>query len=286
MLLLVLYLFCILCFIPGIVFSAPIDLQLGARPQALGGAFVALSDDSDAIWWNPAGLSLQKTAEISFMHQLMAEFNFVYIDSLGFTKPIGRGGIGLGWFRVGAQLKEGIENKASSMSENIFTLGYGISLVENVRMGIIFKRLTLDSVIGSGAGFGFDIGGLWKIKNIFSIALVFRNVATDVKNESFPSTMRIGFAWRIFKDRLRLAFDVDTKDDINSKKGVSYRWHTGLECEIKRVFLIRLGADVGNFAIGFGLNFPRWRADYAFLSRSSLSSLHRIALSLKFGDTK
>jgi len=31
------------------------DLQLGARPQAMGGAYTALSGDANSVYWNPAG---------------------------------------------------------------------------------------------------------------------------------------------------------------------------------------------------------------------------------------
>src|SRR5262249_27144760 len=36
---------------------AQIFEQVGVRAQGLGGAFVAVSDDATATWWNPAGLA-------------------------------------------------------------------------------------------------------------------------------------------------------------------------------------------------------------------------------------
>lgn len=36
----------------------------GAKATSLGGAFTAVSDDATAIYWNPAGLSLQKTNDL------------------------------------------------------------------------------------------------------------------------------------------------------------------------------------------------------------------------------
>ena len=36
---------------------AQTDLVLGARPQGLGGAYVALADDANGVYWNPAGLT-------------------------------------------------------------------------------------------------------------------------------------------------------------------------------------------------------------------------------------
>ena len=37
---------------------------VGARPIGLGGAFVGISDDADAVFWNPAGISLVQRQEL------------------------------------------------------------------------------------------------------------------------------------------------------------------------------------------------------------------------------
>src|SRR5436305_1233799 len=37
--------------------SAQIFESVGIRAQGMGGAFVAVADDSTATWWNPAGLA-------------------------------------------------------------------------------------------------------------------------------------------------------------------------------------------------------------------------------------
>jgi len=49
-------------------FGAFPDIGLGARPMGMGGAFVALADDANGLFWNPAGLSQIKRAEFSSMY--------------------------------------------------------------------------------------------------------------------------------------------------------------------------------------------------------------------------
>src|ERR1043166_3350945 len=44
------------------------DIVTGARPQGMGGAFVAVADDANALYWNPAGLTQLDSAEATFMH--------------------------------------------------------------------------------------------------------------------------------------------------------------------------------------------------------------------------
>ena len=34
--------------------------SLGHVPQAMGGAFAAVANDSNAVYWNPAGMALAK----------------------------------------------------------------------------------------------------------------------------------------------------------------------------------------------------------------------------------
>ena len=59
---------------------------IGARPSGMGEAFVSISDDVTAPFWNPAGLASLKKSEFGAMHsevlQQIASQGF-----LGFCKP-------------------------------------------------------------------------------------------------------------------------------------------------------------------------------------------------------
>ena len=46
-----------LAMIPAVQASAQVFEAVGSRALGMGGAFVALADDSSATWWNPAGLA-------------------------------------------------------------------------------------------------------------------------------------------------------------------------------------------------------------------------------------
>ena len=41
----------------------------GARPNGMGEAFVAVSDDATAQWWNVGGLAFAKQRSLAFMHR-------------------------------------------------------------------------------------------------------------------------------------------------------------------------------------------------------------------------
>ena len=98
------------------------DLQLGARPQGMGGAFSAIADDANAIYWNPAGLGQILKGEFTFMHWTFTEIPNVSVDYFSFAYPFFRGAVGFSWIRQGARLEEGVNSDVNLMSEDSFRL--------------------------------------------------------------------------------------------------------------------------------------------------------------------
>ncbi len=285
-----------LLFIGGnrLLWSAPIDLQIGARPAGMGGAFVAVADDVNAVYWNPAGLGQPNKAQISFTHTNPFGLTDVNLDWMAFSQPIGkRGGMGVGWLHKGATLEE--ENNqitTSRMTENTYILSVTIPISWSTLTGINFKRITLESLEETpGGGFGFDVGTLYIIDNLslefmdsFSVGVLFRNLTTTVKDESFPSTIRIGTAAKLFSEKWLIAGDLTTKEDVNKEKGTSYQSHIGCEYKITPNIFLRTGVDNGAFCGGAGLKFSNWQVDYAFVGDQEyeLGSSYRISASLYF----
>ena len=54
-------------FPPANHFDYPVPIGMGARPEGMGEAFTALSDELSAIWWNPGGLVQMDKNEIQWM---------------------------------------------------------------------------------------------------------------------------------------------------------------------------------------------------------------------------
>jgi len=48
---------CVVSLLAAAPASAQIYESVGIRAQGMAGAFVAVADDADATWWNPAGLA-------------------------------------------------------------------------------------------------------------------------------------------------------------------------------------------------------------------------------------
>src|SRR5260221_3260862 len=77
-----------------------LKIAVGARPAAMGEAYLALSDDSSGYYWNPAGAAQITMPEVSLMH--LAYFGDVNYETVGFAMPWAGQGIGLGitWLNV------------------------------------------------------------------------------------------------------------------------------------------------------------------------------------------
>lgn len=290
----VLVLFIILGY-AGKSFSLPIDLQLGARPQGMGGAFVAMVDDVNAVYWNPAGLTQLRTFEAAFMH--VAPFNIgeASIDFSSFAMPTSKNGaFGVSWIYQGAELEEGrgTTYKKSDMSENTFVFSLARKISSEMAAGVNIKSLRIDSEIGSGGGLGYDLGLLYTTENLMlasiplntlSFGIMWRNVFTDLKDESVPTTLRMGLATKIYNGRVILSADLEKKKEVNKEEN-SYQLHFGSEVAMTRNALFRLGNDDGDWTYGAGFLLYNWELDYAFyrIKEYDLDYSHRISATLKF----
>lgn len=76
-------------------------IGVGARPLAMGGAYVAMSNDASAFYWNPAGMTNTDRVSIHFDHVPMfggiAQYNAANV-TFGFYNQIA---VGLSWIRLG-----------------------------------------------------------------------------------------------------------------------------------------------------------------------------------------
>ena len=83
--------------------GAFLDLGIGARGMALGGAYVAVANDGSAFYWNPAGAATLVRAEVSGMYASLFK-SLVTHFHVGFTRPLyGAGAISVDWVRLSVQ---------------------------------------------------------------------------------------------------------------------------------------------------------------------------------------
>ncbi|MCX6375733.1 MAG: hypothetical protein NTU88_06830, partial [Armatimonadetes bacterium] len=76
---------------------------VGARPLAMGGAFVGLADDANATYWNPAGLARFDSPKVTAMYTATNRDEINYLGYVAYGGRLTRGSGGYGFSYVSSQ---------------------------------------------------------------------------------------------------------------------------------------------------------------------------------------
>ncbi|MFZ0391176.1 MAG: hypothetical protein WAN36_12025 [Calditrichia bacterium] len=78
-----------------------LELGVGARAMAMGGAYVAVADDGFAFYWNPAGASIPERMTLSGMYASLFK-SLEQHHHIGVVRPLyGGAAFSLNWIRLG-----------------------------------------------------------------------------------------------------------------------------------------------------------------------------------------
>ena len=253
----------------------PSAAAYGARPLGMGGAFVALADDPNAIFINPAGLSSLKDWSITSMStKFLQKIDYTMV---GGTYKIGPGTLGLGY--IGTTTTAGLQYDSDgnllpgnpiSFSSTLALVSYGFSLNDvmgggedlgNISVGgtvkLISKGFTgITGVDGANAsGLDFDLGVTLRPANApYSFGAALKNVAgsgsitwdSGVK-ENLDQSGKLGASVLIFgKDGLYQTIPGDLKAALDAEfftGGKPMTIHVGAEYTPISFISIRAGLD-------------------------------------------
>lgn len=291
--------------IPG----AFVDVGFGARPVALGSAYVGLADDVHSVVWNPAGLATLSNYQIAFS----------YIDQLGLvdyqhaaaSAPFGFGALGLAVIANGDDaMRELSVHAAYARSISDFHVGLALKY-RNASFGnntmseddfVVFEPDEIadglaSQVSGSASGFGLDLGVLYQPTPKVSFGLMLRDLVAPVSwdsqtgtadrpargsyNESIPFEAALGTVYRVSPNFMVTAdYNPALSDEVSNKVRV------GLETKLLNVLSLRGGMQQfvndlrdEKYALGFGLDVPvmgsaHVMASYTYLFESLDNSQH------------
>ncbi|MFC1562776.1 PorV/PorQ family protein [candidate division KSB1 bacterium] len=254
-------------------------MGVGARPKALGGAFVAVADDSYAAYYNPAGLPYIKDRYVNFSFMFLSlDRKLNYFNFSQTIKP--SGGISIGWINAGVgnlyeRSSEGEKGSIIDYSENAFCFSFAQTINKYISFGITGKLLYHKLYQLTAKGFGFDFAILAKpVKNL-RLGFIIKDVnsgyswnsneiyerGTSTEN-NFISVTKAGTSYYIEKHQLLFAFDIEKNQKSDSK------FHLGLEKTFKDQFSLRSGINDGNLCFGGGLKISLFGKmsfiDYSF----------------------
>ncbi len=293
---------------PGTAGSQFLKLGVGARPVAMGGAYTAVSDDADALFWNPAGLAQLQGAQGTVM--VMTLFRDVTCASGGAVLPTRRWGsfAGGGSFLTATDARRnelGEETGDFTNYDLAVTLGYGFAPLRGLSFGGSLKAIQ-SKLADHGARTGtIDAGLLFNPVQHVYLGAALKNVGPGTKfiqhRDYPPAEMRGGMAFKIpfLNQRLTLSTDIALPLDVYPYVCL------GGEFLFRPPQFVQLGASGiavragyksgyhlgtwSGFSFGLGIerNLPGLRnaamvIDVVYISYGYLGDAERVSFSLRF----
>jgi len=276
------------------------DLGMGARPLAMGGAFVGLADDGNALFYNPAGLAWARG--LSVVSSYEARPDTASYGNLSASLP--HFGFGFHYFDFG-EVPE-----TDEFSNVLGTFGYRnyaliaaagmraadlpflarMPLTENIGFGLKAKFLKVNTLDpGSGTGFAIDLPFLFRsdspsprvpIITSYGFGIVIENlIGLPIKYESghqenWPRKLVVGMSVG-FLDQVILAMDVTSEKSV----------HLGVEWTPIPAMSFRTGLKnegVWIWSVGMGTRFRNFVFDLAVVPHPYLNSQIRGSLAVSW----
>ncbi|MEW5693058.1 MAG: PorV/PorQ family protein [Candidatus Hydrogenedentota bacterium] len=278
--------------------AAPfLKISLGARPTGLGESFVAISDDVDAINWNPAGLAYLKYPQLSTSHiEFFQDINFEAINYAHPVKNIGVTGIGFILMYMPPITKTILtQNKSDVIEVGTFivrdmalSLSLARSLTDNLSMGTSLKLVQQRIDVATNNGILFDVGLLYKNKSRrFSIGANLQNFG-EFEIDRAPITLRLGTAYYIIPYKLLIAAGSNIFFDNNPvySVGIEYNVATALTLRAGYNYKYKSKSDrliLNEFTAGAGFRYENFYLDYAYVPYGVLGDSHRLSAKFAFG---
>ena len=280
----------------------------GARAQGLGNSFVAVADNADAVFANPAGLGQVSQRQVAYTNVSLL-YAGIEGDDLGqhvvsYAQPLGeKMGLGLGYERIGSSL----------MSENGAFVSLSYQVERRLQVGLSAKYLfwsvgaipddngRADPLSNQSAGnVGLDLGLLWQspvqgaqvgvlLKNINQPNVAYGEVAGDADAGALPMDVHVGVGYRLSSQSLVSVQYV--RRDLTGE-GSDHGLVVGGETQLVEGLLLRAGGrrllaeDAGGgLNAGLGYQWNQLVFDYAYdigLDLTETNGAHRFSFAYEF----
>ncbi len=268
--------------IPGVAPADFRDLEIGARPLALGGAFVSISDDANGVYWNPAGLAWAGRPELLGMITRAYE-----VDDLGMyylTGRIGRVALGGSWMRLGITdvYNEDTFSFSGALGWRRFSAGATLKFLRVDAPG--YEAYNDPGYLGAQMEPTADVGFQWRPAKNLSFGCAVYNLTrpeiklidTTVNADPVPRDIRAGFSF-VVREVWLLSMDVVKRDtDVSA-----YTLHAGTELWFYDAFALRAGVDRGRITMGAAIDGGRWQLDGVVSAHRIMGNTYRLALTLR-----
>jgi hypothetical protein len=266
---------------PALAGDPSYQVPVGPRGVALGGAFSSTADDVTAVFWNPAGLALIGSQEVTASYADLYRIG-IKDSYLAFALPLSPlQAAAVDWYH------SGFDDDELGFGENRWDFAYAYRVRPWLSLGGNAKYLTrstdLDGVgVSSGRGWGLDLGLLatpWKGLRLGLVGHDIFDTKIDFEEGSstaYPRSIRLASSYA-FGSRGVVGLDIDD------------RYHLGSELRLFDMLSLRAGVEVDRdgeddpqYAVGAGFELGMFRLDYAYVVHPVLEATNHVGLSMAF----
>jgi hypothetical protein len=244
----------------------------GGRSSGMGGAYTAVSNDLEAIGYNPAGLSNVSNTNIFFASKQLFNISELkhHVLSVGYGNR-NLGGLAFMYEEVGYSLHK----------EKTYSFGYGKAINRFLNLGFNLKLYDVDiNGYGSDKTVGLDAGYLTRVYNKVYFGIYLKNInnpqigsthKSDI-NQSFTS----GFSY--VGDALVVSLDITKETDYTTQ----FRY--GIEYSFLEYFSARYGFnnEPKRHFIGLGVTYNDVSLFWSMFTHEYLDTTNQFGLAYKF----
>jgi opacity protein-like surface antigen len=310
----------------GTTAAQVLKFNVGPRAIAMGGAYTAVSDEITAMYWNPSGTANIQNNEAFFNHtSLYADIKYDYAAIASHLTDFGTVGAFVSVLSMDEMVVRTEENPQGTgelfdAGAIVIGLNYSRYLTNNFSIGFNLKYVNESIWHMSAAGFGLDIGTLYKIPvlNELRIAASISNFGTkmqlsgrditriiptgaadgnlintnlELNKYDLPLLFRFGLSSDILKNESsRITLDVDAVHPNDASEylntGMEYAWNETVSFRVGYNSLFEKDSEKG-LTFGFGLHYRivdlvKVGFDYAYQDFGRLDKVHYFSLGIDF----
>jgi len=278
-----------------------LNLPVGARAAAMGGAYSAVSEEASAIYWNPAGLvQIPKLSAVFMRAQYVEDISYqyaAYAHRLSYDSVLAASILMTDIGSIPRTDVSGNTLGAFTPRDQVFTVSYSKAVLEfsdkdiDVSVGVSAKYIR-SQIVESAKAYAGDIGIMtYNFGDIpYRLAVTVTNMGGGLKyadeSNPLPLTLKLGGAINPFRNML-------VSTDIVFPKQNKPNLLLGMELATAPNELTRLCVRGGlnaqqmrdgltGFTMGLGATLHFFSLDYAFVPMGELGTTHRISLTFDF----
>jgi hypothetical protein len=276
-----------------------------ARAAAMGGSFLAVSNDPNSIFYNPSSITTIQQTQVSigyFKHLL--DINSGHLSYAQYFENFGFVGAGILYTNYGSftERNEFGDNLGNfSANELALLVGYANKLTDDISYGANLKFIYSSIASYSSTAFAVDFGAQYTlVPERFEIAVSLVNLGSQIDpyintRENLPTDLKIGCAVKPEHLPLLLnfsfnkliehqddfilhfkAFSIGTEFSLTSNVQLRFGYNNEQRKDLK----IGSSAGLAGFSIGGGFLYDMYKFDYAFSSMGKIGGLHRVTVGI------